>query len=649
MNLPMLYNIDESRTLVYEQDIVVPESRKVYLDHIPKVNTLNITGITLIFEGVPLPGQALFDYRAEYDYVAAKGILLFSEGDVGKTFHARYIPVASRVDATVINELIRVCNYLDGTVWTKTDLLTPVQKDIIAWTAIKDRPVLATQYKEGLLSSSDKQKLDLMAHPLQVKAVGSIKVNNLTATPPTWGGSIEFIETDTLTPVIVDGTKVEFRVNIASVTRDLSMYMDALKGTYGTPADENRYVTDNDPRMVNARPPEAHHHNIADVVNLENELDGRALVQHRHLVDEIDGLSVIEGPPGPIGPQGPKGDRGDVGPQGPEGPVGPQGEQGPVGPQGPVGRDGNAIIPDNIAKTEELYGSWTPEGVDFEFSGSIGSYTSGMIFLQGERKYITGQEDVLIHDYNHFFTMDATASILGARVFTNMGSSDKFDIGDSFTLRITAVSEQEIVYSVTDDESGATISNVSNRGEETPFGVTFYFKDYSFYTIGDTFKYTVSNTGYVIPLMLRDSSICYDGLTGVPNELDISFLTSDTMYPLTIIAVENGQILGGTDIQIRVPNILGMGTDISAAKVRVRGFVASDWIGNANGGYTLSILGTTHVPLGFVYKYVGNNVWESTMATVTFTPSGIILKSVDSFEGCIITASRDTDYLTTEE
>ena len=149
--------------------------------------------------------------------------------------------------------------------------------------------------------------------------------------------------------------------------------------------------------------------------------------------------------------------------------------------------------------------------------------------------------------------------------------------------------------------------------------------------------------------MLRDSSICYDGFADAPNELDISFLTSDTMYPLTIIAAKDGQILGGTDIQVRVPNILGMGTDISAAKVRVRGFAKSDWVGNATNGYTLSFLGTAHVPLGFVYKYAGNNVWESTMATVTFTNSGIILKSVDSFEGCIITASRDTDYLTTEE
>ena len=243
MNLPLLYNIDETRTLVYEQDFIVPESRKVYLDHIPKVNTLFISGITLIFEGVPLPGQALFDYRAEYDYVAAKGILLFSEGDVGKTFHARYVPVASRVDATVINELIRVCNYVDGTVWTKTDLLEPVQKDIIAWTAIKDRPLLATQVKEGLLSASDKQKLDLMANPLQVKTVGSIKVNDKQAVPTSWGGPIEFIETDTLTPVIVDNHKVEFRVNIAAVTKDLSQFMAALEGTYGEPTEGNEYVT----------------------------------------------------------------------------------------------------------------------------------------------------------------------------------------------------------------------------------------------------------------------------------------------------------------------------------------------------------------------------------------------------------------------
>ena len=89
MNLSLLYNLDESRLEVFEEDIVVPESRKVYLKHIPKLNTLYITDITLIFDGEPLTGQALFDYRAEYDYVAAKGILIFSQGDVGSTFHCR--------------------------------------------------------------------------------------------------------------------------------------------------------------------------------------------------------------------------------------------------------------------------------------------------------------------------------------------------------------------------------------------------------------------------------------------------------------------------------------------------------------------------------------------------------------------------------
>jgi hypothetical protein len=68
--------------------------------------------------------------------------------------------------------------------------------------------------------------------------------------------------------------------------------------------------------------------------------------------------------------------------------------------------------------------------------------------------------------------------------------------------------------------------------------------------------------------------------------------------------------------------------------------LASDWVGNA-GGYILSILGTTHVPLGFAYKYMGNNVFESTMATMSFTSNGIIIKSVDAFEGCLITAGRD--------
>lgn len=67
MNLSYLYNIDYTRTTVYTQDITVPDVdtsgtysgyARVYLDHIPKVNTLSIDGITLIEDGLPVTGQA---------------------------------------------------------------------------------------------------------------------------------------------------------------------------------------------------------------------------------------------------------------------------------------------------------------------------------------------------------------------------------------------------------------------------------------------------------------------------------------------------------------------------------------------------------------------------------------------------------------
>ena len=306
MNLSLLYNLDESRLEVFEEDIVVPESRKVYLKHIPKLNTLYITDITLIFDGEPLTGQALFDYRAEYDYVAAKGILIFSQGDVGSTFHCRYVPVASRVDASVVNELITFGNTYDGNIWTKADLLDSSSGEKVAWNVIKDRPLNASAVRDGLLSKEDKQKLDLIPSPLQVKPIGSITVGDLTIEPATWGGTVTFAETDTLTPVIMEnedtGAKyLEFRVNIAAVTKDLSMYMEALKGTTGTPSDLNRYVTNDDPRMTDARNPLAHKHTIEDVLALQSSLDDKANVQHRHNVEDIDGLTTIQGPQGPQG------------------------------------------------------------------------------------------------------------------------------------------------------------------------------------------------------------------------------------------------------------------------------------------------------------------------------------------------------------
>lgn len=655
MNLSKLYNIDETRTLVYEQDFTVPESRKVYLDHIPKLNTLQITGITLVFTGEPLAGQALFDYRAEYDYVAAKGILIFSANDVGKTFHCRYVPVASRVDAVVINELIRVCNAYDGNVWTKTELIE--NKDIIAWTAIKGRPGLANRSQAGLMSEQDYAKLAGMKDPYQTRVIGAIRVGGSDVMPDEWGSYVEIAETDTLTPVKVGNNKIELRVNIAAVTRDLSAYMDALKGTHGTPSDLNRYVTSEDPRMVNARPPEAHNHQILDIVNLTTELDNRALKQHRHHVDEVDGLSVIEGPPGPQGEKGEKGDKGDKGDTGPQGEQGPQGEKGDKGDVGPQGPQGEPSVPVDAAKATDIFANWTPFGLEFEYTDTNPEaiYTGGYAYVTGTRveydmEYDTSREGLSCDLHQVYVLTSATTGIEGVRLYTDNASATNFDLGDTITVTVTSVSEDEIIYSVVDND-GTSFTDVRSNGEDRPFGIGFYWDlgdpnseiTYtSRYTVGDTFVFTVSDTGYIVTFLNVDYNLLFD-VYDVVADGAISRLSNDDRYPMTLITLENGLITDATDLQIRLPAYI-MDKSQMTARVNVIDFGASDeWTHDAaTGYYSLSLTATEQVPVGQLYKLTASGFWESVAATIQFNKYVVKIITMEPFSGCIITAGIES-------
>lgn len=58
----------------------------------------------------------------------------------------------------------------------------------------------------------------------------------------------------------------------------------ALAGSYGTPGDSNRYVTNNDPRLSDARTPTAHTHVIADITNA-GALAGLNTVGTAHISD----------------------------------------------------------------------------------------------------------------------------------------------------------------------------------------------------------------------------------------------------------------------------------------------------------------------------------------------------------------------------
>lgn len=637
MNLSYLYNLDESRTSVYEQDFVVPENRKVYLDHIPRKDTLAITGITLIFSGEPLTGQALFDYRADYDYVAAKGILIFAAGDIGSSFHARYIPVASRVDAATINELIRVGNYVDGNVWTKKELLDAKTGEIIDWGVIKGRPRLATATSDGLLSKDDKQKLDMIPHPLQTKAIGGIEAQGETAYPVKWGGNIEFLETETISPVVTGGNQVEFRVNISAVMKDVSMYIEAMKGTVGVPGDLNRYVTDQDPRLTDARNPLKHNHSIDDILALQENLDRKSNVGHTHEVEDIIGLSVIQGPIGPQGEKGEKGDKGDkgdTGPQGEQGPVGPQGPEGPVGPQGEKGDPGDAVL---AVTPETLYANWTYEGLNLTYGNTdnpgLGEYFEGTCYVNGKDIRSKLYADNFSHDYSKILVV--TAKTGEGVVYCDQKDVAELETSDAYTVTVTEVNDSEVVYSVSDVD-GKSVEGISTTNPSAAFGITFYLHHGTF-AVGDTYTFTPVTSSYVVPVVTESGSIWYATYTTKPNTVELATNAGTYDYPLSLIQVTEGTIKEVTDLQIRYPNIRTSGT-VPATLFSME-FESAAWTNGSDGYKELLLDIPFRYPVGNPFRLRSDGFYESTMSTVLFNDASIKIIAKTAYAGKIVIAS----------
>lgn len=652
MNLSYLYNLDESRSQVYEQQILVPASKKVYLDHIPKVNTLQIVGIQLIFDGEPLAGQALFNYRSEYDYVAAKGIVIFNSADVGKTFNVRYVPVASRVDASIINELIRVGNALDGNVWTKDELLNPKTGEVIVWDIIKNRPLLASQVKDGLLSKEDKAKLDLIPNPVQVKAIGSILINDAYAVPTEWGGSVKFVESETLVPVIKDANTIEFRVNVAAVMKDLSAYMEALKGTHGVPSDLNRYVTNDDPRMTDARQPLKHQHTISDVINLQQQLDNKAAKVHTHTASEITDLSVIQGPPGEKGDPGDPGPKGEKGDPGPEGPPGKRGEKGEKGDPGEKGEKGDPSLPIDAIGASEIFNNWTVEGLELEVNEGMGMYTNGKAYVNGRGLTIPQNDDSLVHDYTRLL-IETNRQVTNAKAYvsTDQQNIASFDTDTVFEITLTEVNAQEIIFTVVAD--GKTFSDLNSNDTPMVLGVTISFdKDKTIYNVGDTFTLTVLETGYCLVYLAYESGVNYATSTTEFTKEQIDSYTASGNYPITIFHVvpgtkpdEEGAIwpeITVTDLQYRFPNYI-IDPENKLGLVDIIDFAVNDWSTstNSDGFYTLEKAVTNRIPISRPYRKLSADLWESLEATIQFSNTKIILLSKTTFAGCILAGIKE--------
>jgi hypothetical protein len=336
----MLYNIDPTRTATLTESLTLDSTGSQYLTYIPKKDTLVVAGgYNVITSGSPGVNEVLIEWRDQYDYVNAKGLVTFNVSKSNAVVSITYVPIASRVDAEVINKLIQLANTLDGNVYTKDELKTAGGSQV-NWNNIDGKPGLATAIKSGLFDSNDKKKLDFMSDT--IKPIGSIKVGANSVSPSTWGGVIEILSSGNVYPTIVNG-KIE--LNIASGSSLSESMAAALAGTNGNPGATNKFVTNSDARLSDSRTPKPHGHDVPEINGLGTALNDKSNTGHRHVTGDIDGLSLMQGPIGPIGPvgeRGPVGPQGAIGPQGPQGIQGIQGIQGVKGAQGPQGINANA-------------------------------------------------------------------------------------------------------------------------------------------------------------------------------------------------------------------------------------------------------------------------------------------------------------------
>lgn len=494
----MLYNIDPTRTATINETLTLDANGKQFLTYIPKRDSIVVPGYSIITSGTPGTLDILVEWRDQYEYLNAKGELVFNAANAGATFTVTYVPIASRVDAEVINKLIALANTLDGNTYSKTELATAGSANV-AWGNIPDRPSVATSVTAGLLRSSDQSKLDAMDETK--KPIGSIVVGSNSLAPSTWGGPVELIETPTIKPEIKNG-KVQLSVNIAAVNNTTAGQQDALLGTAGTPSATNKYVTDSDGRLTDARPPMPHTHSENDVSTLIGDLANKSELGHMHPVTDITGLSVIAGPqgvPGPVGPTGSTGGTGPAGPPGVPGPIGPIGVPGPIGPVGPEGPQGPAgptgeggLAPSDIITDLVVRGLYTPAN-----PGSfVGTKEPGDAYVLGTHVTRIATDTGMTFTYIGPKISASTSS--HAHKYPTFAGTCTAPNGTTYRIVITkntsALGQNDFEYTVSTN-GGAAVGPYG--GLSTTFvdgmSVNFYTAADLMYMIGDTWDCVVTN------------------------------------------------------------------------------------------------------------------------------------------------------------
>ena len=698
MELSYLYNLDESRGL---QDLVTEVVRvpayseehpdfllRVSLKHIPKAGTLTVTRdgapLTILSDGsMPTNNNAVaIDYRSEYDYVAAKGILIFYLTAQNLEFTVSYVPVASRVDALILNKLIRIgrhaigdespADHADGekfNFWTKDELLNKANKNIIEWTAIANKPVTvqANSGESGLMSPSDKMKLDGVKDPVSNWPVSSVVcgTSGQTVKADSWGGKITIDESDTITPEIgKDGNSLKLNVRVANVVAGITDYTDALRSTTELtcpPSATNRFVTDKDPRMTNKRNPTAHNHTMSDITGLSAALDTRAPSTHSHLLQDIidlthenfkgtDGksasinsvtINMLDPGAAPYVenngtelnaelvlniPRGEKGDKGDQGAPFEYWMFTETQKDSLRGPQGPKGDKGD--VPTNVITTEELYGSWTKDGMHIipVTSVSGATYFSKLDLMQGslyangyKYSYDTKAASALVTNITP--TRFLVADEGNTHLVYNNGNLAELP-SDTSRVELTLKkdpSSGEIIYDLVAIASTGFSKtnrhfNITNTNE-----LQFYCPNYipSTADLSSKLIFYVRTSGFVNVYFVDGVLECY-GFISDPNTLQVGGRdTSSLLYPMAKLHVgavpglsNVTGVLDVTDIQVRYPVIKAQQqiADLVGARVQLLEIGENLW------------------------SQVATNKFEYTEATDR-VPVGNLMVSVDDSEG----------------
>jgi hypothetical protein len=134
------------------------------------------------------------------------------------------------------------------------------------------------------MPAGDKRKVDRI--DINTNPVGVVYADNTPLVPITYGGSIKLKSTATIDIIPhTDTNEIELVVNQAGLALPSNDAIEAMTGTYGTPSTDNRFVTDEDPRMSDSRTPEQHLHPVEDVSGLQDVLNTKANSQHAHTAD----------------------------------------------------------------------------------------------------------------------------------------------------------------------------------------------------------------------------------------------------------------------------------------------------------------------------------------------------------------------------